>query len=422
MPRAGLFRILRAMPFPLSLALAYLRPRRSFASAIPVITVLGVTLGVAILMIVLAVMTGFGDVWREKILSFKPHIVVAARTPDGVVADPEAVCRAAEAVPGVASACPAIVFPAMIRSDEGGDPIAVTVVGIDPDRPSILRNAASNLVAGVFDPSGDRALVGRTLARRLWTGPGGRFLCYSPLNLRSADELYFPEELRISGVYDMKMAQFDDGMVVCSLGMARDLMGMDGGARLVQVQVAAPEFAHVQAQALADALGPLYAVSTWQDEDAMLFNALRTEKMMMFILLAFIAVVAAFCVTNTLIVITIQKTREIGLMKALGFSAGQIRSAFVLSGLLQCVAGEALGYGLGWLVLHNLQRLVAWLSSMGIEVFPEAVYGLPEIPWRIVTTDVAAVLCTVFAFCFAASFLPAWLASRLDPVKAINQE
>ena len=282
------------MPFPLCLALAYLRPRRSFASAIPVITVLGVTLGVAILMIVLAVMTGFGDVWREKILSFKPHIVVAARTPDGVVADPEAVCRAAEAVPGVASACPAIVFPAMIRSDEGGDPIAVTVVGIDPDRPSILRNAASNLVAGVFDPSGDRALVGRTLARRLWTGPGGRFLCYSPLNLRSADELYFPEELRISGVYDMKMAQFDDGMVVCSLGMARDLMGMDGGARLVQVQVAAPEFAHVQAQALAEALGPLYAVSTWQDEDAMLFNALRTEKMMMFILLAFIAVVAAF--------------------------------------------------------------------------------------------------------------------------------
>ena len=381
MPRAGLFRILRAMPFPLYLALAYLRPRRSFASAIPVITVLGVTLGVAILMIVLAVMTGFGDVWREKILSFKPHIVVAARTPDGVVADPEAVCRAAEAVPGVASAC-----------------------------------------AGVFDPSGDRALVGRTLARRLWTGPGGRFLCYSPLNLRSADELYFPEELRISGVYDMKMAQFDDGMVVCSLGMARDLMGMDGGARLVQVQVAAPEFAHVQAAALAEALGPLYAVSTWQDEDAMLFNALRTEKMMMFILLAFIAVVAAFCVTNTLIVITIQKTREIGLMKALGFSAGQIRSAFVLSGLLQCVAGEALGYGLGWLVLHNLQRLVAWLSSMGIEVFPEAVYGLPEIPWRIVTTDVAAVLCTVFAFCFAASFLPAWLASRLDPVKAINQE
>ena len=422
MPRAGLFRILRAMPFPLYLALAYLRPRRSFASAIPVITVLGVTLGVAILMIVLAVMTGFGDVWREKILSFKPHIVVAARTPDGVVADPEAVCRAAEAVPGVASACPAIVFPAMIRSDEGGDPIAVTVVGIDPDRPSILRNAASNLVAGVFDPSGDRALVGRTLARRLWTGPGGRFLCYSPLNLRSADELYFPEELRISGVYDMKMAQFDDGMVVCSLGMARDLMGMDGGARMVQVQVADPNRAWETAAAIDEAFSPMTVSSTWMDQDRELFNALRTEKTMMFILLAFIAIVAAFCVTNTLIVITIQKTKEIGLMKALGFSGGQIRAAFVLHGLVQCVLGELLGLGLGWLVLRNLQGIVRRLAAWGWDVFPEAVYGLPELPWRIVPSDVAAVAGIVFAFCLAASFLPAWLASRLDPVKAINQE
>ena len=410
------------MPFPLYLAFAFLRPRRSFASAIPVITVLGVMLGVAILMIVLAVMTGFGDVWREKILSFKPHLTIYARSPDGVIPDPEGLCRAIDEVPGVAGACPAIVFPAMVRTDEGGDPVAVTVIGIDPERPSILANAASNLVAGVFDPSEDRALVGRDLARRLWTGPGGRLLCYSPLNLRSSDELYFPEELRIAGVYNMGMAQFDDGIVVCSLGMARDLMGMDEGARLIQAQVDVPELAHVQAQAIADRLGPFYRVSTWQDEDRVLFDALRTEKTMMFILLAFIAVVAAFCVTNTLIVITIQKTREIGLMKALGFSAGQIRSAFVLGGLVQCVAGEALGFGLGWIVLHNLPRLVALLASCGIEVFPKSVYGLAEIPWRIVPSDVAAVLGTVFAFCFAAGFLPAWLAARLAPVKAINQE
>ena len=410
------------MPFPLYLALAYLRPRRRFASAIPVITVLGVMLGVAILMIVLAVMTGFGDVWREKILSFKPHVTVYARTPDGVVRDPEGVCRAAEAIPGVVGACPAVAFPAMLRTEDGGDPVAVTVVGIDPDRPSILDNAASNLVAGLFDPREDRALLGKGLARRLWTGPGGRLLCYSPLNLKSAEELYFPEELEVAGVYDMGMAEFDDGMAVCSLGMARDIMGMDGGARLVQVQVAEPERAHEQAAALRAALGPFYHVATWQDEDKVLFDALRTEKTMMFILLAFIAVVAAFCVTNTLIVITIQKTREIGLMKALGFSAGRIRAAFVLNGLVQCLAGEALGAGLGSLVLHNLQNLVALLARHGIEVFPKEVYGLAQIPWRIVGSDVAAVLGTVFLFCFAASFLPAWLAARLDPVQAINQE
>ena len=167
---------------------------------------------------------------------------------------------------------------------------------------------------------------------------------------------------------------------------------------------------------------PLAVSSTWMDQDRVLFNALRTEKTMMFILLAFIAIVAAFCVTNTLLVITIQKTKEIGLMKALGFSGGQIKAAFVLHGLVQCVLGELLGLGLGWLVLRNLQRLVRLLASWGWDVFPESVYGLPELPWRIVGSDVAAVVGIVFAFCLAASFLPAWLAARLDPVKAINQE
>ncbi len=408
------------MPFPLFLALVYLRPRRTFASAIPVITVLGVMLGVAILMIVLAVMTGFGDVWREKILLFKPHLTVYSRLGD--IRNPDAVCAAAEELPGVRGACPAIAFPAMLRMEEGGDPVTVTVLGLDPERPSVLESAASHLMAGVFDASEDRAMLGKELAWRLGARPGSRFLCYSPLNLRSAEELYFPEELEVAGVYNMGMMQFDDGLVVCSLGMARDLLGMDGGARSVQVQTEDPEQVWRQADALRERLGPMYAVETWLETDKVLFNALRTEKTMMFILLAFIAVVAAFCVTNTLIVITIQKTKEIGLMKALGFSTGRIRGAFVLSGLLQCVAGEALGFGLGALVLHNLQRMVDLLARFGLEVFPKAVYGLPEIPWRIVPTDVAAVLGTVFVFCFAASFLPAWLAARLDPVKAIGQE
>lgn len=238
----------------------------------------------------------------------------------------------------------------------------------------------------------------------------GAILVFVPVDLCFTDEC---REIRIELVAasDGKPESMDDGNPdEFPLSFINELFSVDEHS------------AHVQAQAIADRLGPFYRVSTWQDEDRVLFDALRTEKTMMFILLAFIAVVAAFCVTNTLIVITIQKTREIGLLKALGFSAGQIRSAFVLGGLVQCVAGEALGFGLGWLVLHNLQRLVAWLASLGVEVFPKSVYGLAEIPWRIVPTDVVSVLLTVFAFCFAASFLPAWLAARLDPVKAINQE
>lgn len=409
------------LPFPLFVASTYLRPKRGFASVIPVITVCGVMLGVAILMIVLAVMTGFGDVWREKILSFKPHLTVTEHR--GIVTAPDWVCEQALEVPGVTEAAPAIILQAMVRPDTpSAETIPVTVIGIDAERPSILSHVSEALIDGSFAPVEDGIVLGADLAIRLGERPGGSLLCYSPLNLNAQGQLFLPEEMLVRGVYNMGMRDFDDGVIICSLGMARELLGMDDGARLVQIQTEDPERVHEAQLALQEKLGPAYYVSTWLEQDRVLFDALRTEKAMMFVLLAFIAIVAAFCVTNTLIVITIQKTREIGLMKALGFSGRQIRSAFVLSGLIQCVLGEVLGAGLGVLVLHNLQRIVAGLANIGIEVFPKSVYGLAEIPWRIVPFDVLSVLGTVFFFCLIASLLPAWLASRLDPVRAISQE
>ena len=411
-------------PFPLFLALKYLRPRRTFASVILAITVLGVALGVAILMIVLAVMTGFGDEWREKILSFKPHITVYHES--GYLEKADAVADRVAAIPGVVSATPTIVTPVMIRYREADDPVTATLIGIDPARGSILSQATNHLVGGGADIAGDRVLIGIDLARRMGIPVGVKFLCYSPLNLKSADELYFPEEMVLGGVYDMGMRDYDDFIVIGSLGLARDIVGADGGARMIQIQTREPEQAWREQDAIAAALaadfGPGYRVNTWFDEDRVLFEALRTEKTMMFILLAFIAIVAAFCVTNTLIVITIQKTREIGLLKALGFSGGQLKAAFVLHGMIQCVAGIALGVALGYLVLANLQNLVALLHHFGIEVFPKEIYGLARIPWRVVPADVASVVATVFVFCTAASYLPAWRAASMDPVKAINEE
>ncbi|MGI5870383.1 MAG: ABC transporter permease [Kiritimatiellia bacterium] len=411
-------------PFPLFLALKYLKPRRTFASVILVITVLGVALGVAILMIVLAVMTGFGEVWREKILSFKPHITIYHDS--GFLEEADAVADRVAAVPGVASATPTIISPVMIRYHEEDEPVTATFIGLDIARGSVLTQATNHLIGGNADIAGNRVLVGIDLARRMGLRLGSEFLCYSPLNLKSADELYFPEEMVLAGVYEMDMRDYDDFIVIGSLGLAREIIGADVGARIVQAQIREPEQAWREREAIAAAIaadfGPGYRVSTWLEEDRVLFEALRTEKTMMFILLAFIAIVAAFCVTNTLIVITIQKTREIGLLKALGFSGRQLKAAFVLHGMIQCVAGIALGVALGYLVLVNLQNLVALLHRFDIEVFPKSIYGFAQIPWRIVPGDVVAVVATVFVFCTVASYLPAWRAARMDPVKAINEE
>ena len=169
-------------------------------------------------------------------------------------------------------------------------------------------------------------------------------------------------------------------------------------------------------------LGPAYSVKTWKEVDSLMFNALSHEKTMMFVLLVFITIVAIFCVTNTLIVITVQKTNEIGLLKALGFPSRKIMGAFVWHGWIQCLIGTAAGEGAGLLVLHNLKNIVAWLTSINVEVFPKMIYGLNEIPWNTSFGELARIAIFVMVFCTLSSILPAYRAARLDPVDALRQE
>ena len=410
------------MNFPLFLALKYLRPRRDFVSVIPIITTLGVCLGVAILMIVLAVMSGYGEVWREKILGFKPHITVRGYW--NTIDDPDSAVAKIEKIPGVKSATAAIITPVMLALDIDADdpPISqAVIIGVDPGRESILSQLDNQIVSGRYDISGDNVVLGLKLARSLGARAGDSILCYSPRNLNTKNELHLPEEMVVAGLYQTGQNDYDSSFLICSLGMARDVLGMDGGATLIQAQLDDPMWAEREKLVIAHALGPMFFVTSWQEEDQTLFDVIRMEKTMMFILLAFIAVVAAFCVTNTLILITIQKTREIGLLKALGFSKWQIESAFVLNGMIQCVAGILLGLGLGWTVLCNLNRIVNWLAGvLGRDLFPPHIYGFDEMPWRVLPSDIGSVVGLVFVFCVLAAYLPAMRAARLDPVKAIN--
>ena len=167
----------------------------------------------------------------------------------------------------------------------------------------------------------------------------------------------------------------------------------------------------------------MYRVRTWDQIDSVLFEALRHEKTLMFLLLVFITIVAIFCVTNTLIVITVQKTGEIGLLKALGFSSGKIMGAFVWHGWIQCLVGTLAGHAVGFLILHNLKGIAAFIQRAGgVQVFPKEIYGLDEIPWSISTTEVLTISACVLGFCTLASFLPAYRASRLNPAEALRHE
>jgi len=406
------------MPFSLFLALRYLRPRRNFISVVTVISVLGVLIGVAILIIVLSVMSGFDEMWREKILSFKPHLVVTAR--NGAIDDDEHVTGRILALPFVRGAAACVETRALAQY--GGWTVAPVVIGMDPSRAAAVSRVSECIRRGTFDLNGENTVVGIDLAMQLGLNTGDVILVYSPLNAARRDEIYLPIELKVEGIFDMGMRDYDAGFMLTSLDAGRELVGLDSGAHAVYVMTDDPFRFDEYASRVRDTLGSSYEVRTWKEIDTLLFQALSHEKTMMFVLLVFITIVAIFCVTNTLIVMTVQKTDEIGLLKALGFKPGQIMAVFIWHGWMQCMAGSVGGVAAGFLILKNLRRIVSALASFNVRVFPKEIYGLSEIPWSISWQEVAGIAAFVMVFCTISSILPALRAARLDPVEALRHE
>ena len=267
-------------------------------------------------------------------------------------------------------------------------------------------------------------MLGAAAARSLGVWVGDEVTVYSPKTLVSKDEIFLPVKWKVVGIFSCGQHDYDSGYAVASLANVRDLMGMEKGVFAIHVKTDCPtdrsKFDAIVEKAVGLSGGSLRAV-TWREADREIFNALAVEKNMTALLLSLISLVAVFCVMNTLLVLTVQKTPEIGLLKALGFRKREVMKVFVVHGMIQCCLGIVLGLLVSWAVLSNLQNIVEWLARMGLEVFPASVYGLAAIPHRLIVSDIFWVVGLVFLFGLAASLLPAAVAAAKDPVKALNQ-
>ncbi len=407
------------LPFSLFLALKYLKPKRTFLSVVTVLSVLGVLLGVAVLIIVLSVMTGFDEMWRDKILDFNAHVTVSV--PGGLGEDEDGLCAEIESVPGVTGAAPFLQSLVFIQKPNGQIETPV-LRGIDPAREGRVSRIPRSLVAGEFTVAEGAVLVGRDLARRLGVEVGDTLTVYSPATFMGQDEIRLPTEMRVAGLFEIGMWDFDMGYLVTSLWEARDFCG-GAGLEAIQVMATDPYAADRVAAAIRARLGPGYHVTTWMEQNQQLFAALRVEKNMMFFLLIFITIVAAFGITNTLITVTVQKTREIGLLRSLGFSSGAILRVFLWQGWLEGVLGTTLGVGTGLLVLKYRKDLLHFLNDRcGMQLLPEELYHLAELPAHTLPGDVVLVAGSVLVICTLAALIPAWQAARLDPVRALRYE
>ena len=410
------------MSFSVFLAAKYLKPKRSVASVITCVSILGVMLGVAAVIIVRSVMTGFGDEWEKKILSFKPHISILP-VRGNVVANEDSIAAAVRALPGVTCVTPEVDTRVLLSYRERV--LAPVLLGVDAgDFTAAYKIGAPR--AGTFDLDGDSIVLGVHAARALGCWVGDEVTVYSPKTLASQDEVFLPIKWKVVGIFSCGQYDYDSGYAVASLANVRDLMGLEKGVFAIHVKTDCPtdpaKFHALVETVVETAQAPSTPVRalTWREADRELFAALAVEKNMTAVLLLLISLVALFCVMNTLLVLTVQKTPEIGLLKALGFSRREIMGVFMTHGLVQCTAGIVLGLLASWAVLSNLQRIVEWLGSIGVPVFPESVYGLAEIPHRVIFSDIVWTVAFVYAFGWLASFIPALIASTKDPVKALE--
>lgn len=421
------------LPFELLLALRYLRPKRTVVSIITLISIIGVMLGVAVLIIVISVMTGFDHDLREKVFGFTAHMKVydPERT-IGNYAEIGAVIASNRNVRGVA---PFVISRVMLRTEPAAGQSMVDAPllrGTSPEAEAKVTSLVTNVVAGKFDLQNRGLLIGYVLANRLRLHLGDRVAIYSPAQLQKMEESYrlhkevvpVARDFEIRGIFDTGYDEFDSGHVVASLEDAQELYNLldDDNVQGLLIALHDPFKAGQTAADLRAKLGKNLEVSTWM-EDNPLMMAVLVEKNVMLYILFFIVVVAAFGITCTLITFIMMKTREIGLLKALGASPRQVMLVFLSQSLIVSILGVIAGVSMGLLAIAYRNEFLDFMRrATGFELFPSSVYGFSKLPALIMPGDVLIICGGSMIICLIAAAVPAWHASKLHPVEALRHE
>ncbi|MCB1237242.1 MAG: ABC transporter permease [Verrucomicrobiae bacterium] len=497
------------------LALRYLKPKRSFVSVITVISVLGVALGVMILVVVIAVFTGFGEQIKKSILGFEPHIVI---DDGGILQDWVPMAEAVAEMPGVVSLTPYVKGQVVL--DFAGRRLAPIIRAIDPDSGEVER-LREKIRQGDFELDLDTVVIGDELADGMGITVGDTLTLYSPRgvdqvleiidkldqaktdaerdqHIAEIKEVTLPQELRVTGIFDSGNFEFDGNFIFVHLETGQTLYNLGSGVHGLALTTTDAmkagsirdeillslggerAVAHLTAGEVLREAGPLgmaalllvvflagpwrrrgWAIAgavltgiallglayelwrfvsgvgshdgvvgaqvramTWMDLHRQIFEAVATERQAMYFVLFFLMIVSGFCITNTMITVVFQKRSEIGLLKAVGGTERQISNVFLFQGFIIGVFGVLAGLALAGLVIAYRQPIIAFFGKwFGIEIFSNQVYmidgGLPAV---VQVRDILIISFGSLLACLIAATLPANLAARLEPAKALRGE
>lgn len=409
----------RGLPFELFLGFRYLRARgqRANLSLFVWIGVGGVFLGVAALIVVLAVMTGFQDAIRDKILSANPHLLVLQAGGRGV-AGSGPLAQRISAIPGVKSATPFVLQQALFTSAPGGAHGGV-VRGVDLGSPSILADVRSQLKSGRLDAlvAGEPAiLLGSEMARTLGVLPGDSVTVISPQGALTAVGMV-PRMRRytVAGTLEVGMHEYDASVAYLALPAAQEFAGLTTGVTGIEVKLQDPFEAKSIGRRVSQELGYPFWIRDWMEMNRNLFNALQLEKLALFVIVTIIVLVAAFAIIGHLVLLVAEKRKEIGILKSIGASGPSITAVFftvgMTIGLVGTLAGSFVGLALIW--VQNTYKIIRLAGD---------VYQIDYLLMKLTPGDFVLIVSATLLLAFLATVIPARRAGSLAPADVLRYE
>ncbi|HMA48136.1 MAG TPA: lipoprotein-releasing ABC transporter permease subunit [Magnetospirillaceae bacterium] len=412
-------------PFERMVAGRYLRARRreGFISIIAWFSLLGIALGVATLIIVMSVMNGFHEQLMARILGLNGHVGIYA--PPGGMTDFDTLAEKVRQIPGVTMVTP-VVEQQVFVTTAGGASSGALVRGVRPD--DLLHHSAvgRGLKDGNAKDFGadDTIIIGDRLAQKLGVGAGDQITLISPAtNATAFGNVPRMRTYRIAATFDVGMYEYDSSFIYMPLSAAQIHFKFPDRITDLQVSLADSDQVVPVARMIRQVAGSDLRIYDFQRANAAFFNAVTTERNVMFLILTLIILVAAFNVISSLIMLVKDKARDIAILRTMGATKGMIMRIFFLSGAAVGVIGTLAGVALGLAFALNIESIRQGLQKLtGTDLFSAEIYFLSQLPAKVDIGEVVLVGCMALGLSFLATIYPSWRAAKLDPVEALRYE
>ncbi len=410
-------------PLERLIAFRYLRARRQegFISVIAIFSLTGIALGVATLIVTMAVMNGFRAELLGRILGFNGHINVYAA--QGSLTGYDDFAAQVRKLPGIVSATPTI--QGQVMSTAGTQSSGALVRGLSLDDLKAQSLIANNVSPGALDNFKDNnVIIGYRLAQTLGIKTGDSITLISPQGSATVfGTVPRIKSYTVAGTFNVSMYEFDNAFVFMPMDTAQTYFNIDKAVTSIEVKVADPDQVRLYDREIFNALGGKVKIFDWQQSNLSFFNAVEVERNVMFLILTLIILVAAFNIISSMIMMVKDKGRDIAILRTMGATRGSILRIFILAGASVGFIGTFLGFVVGVEFATHIEAIRQFIQAIiGTDLFSAEIYFLTQIPARIDPYEVGAVVAMAFGLSFLATIYPAWRAAQLDPVEALRYE